>query len=170
MAETGILDRDDRVELLDGEIVEMSPIGSRHAACVSRLNRVFVRALGDRALVRVQDPVRLSTHDEPRPDVAIVHPRDDFYAGSHPGPRETLLLIEVADTSLSFDTGKKLGAYAKAGVPEVWIVDLSAGRVLVRREPKGETYAAEETRGRGQALELAAFPDVVLGVEEILPD
>lgn len=169
MAEAGIFHEDDRVELLDGEIVEMSPIGNRHAACVKRLNRLS-RRVGERALVGVQDPVRLSDEAELRPDVSLLRLRADFYAADAPRPEDVFLLIEVADTSLAYDSGEKSAAYARAGVPEVWIVNLAAGEVLVRREPAGAVYRIETTRRRGERLEVAALPGVVLAVDELLPD
>ena len=106
MIEAGILHEDDRVELLDGEIIEMTPIGSLHAACVDCLTRFFVSACGDGAIVRVQNPVRLSTDSEPEPDLAILRPRADDYARAHPGPADVLLVIEVADSSLEYDRGR----------------------------------------------------------------
>src|SRR5207247_3212709 len=129
MAETGILAEDDRVELLDGEIVEMSPIGPRHAATVTRLDHLFNRLVGDRAIVRAQNPVRLDGYSEPEPDIALVTPRADFYRAEHPTPRDILLIVEVADTSLRYDRHTKLPGYARAGVPEAWLVDLTADRV-----------------------------------------
>src|SRR5712692_11691964 len=116
MAEAGILTETDRVELIDGEIVEMTPVGSRHASVVKRLNALLTGRLGARAIVSVQDPIRLSKESEPQCDVVLLRPTPDFYAGSHPEPVDTLLLIEVADTSLPYDRGVKLPRYATARV------------------------------------------------------
>jgi len=108
MGQAGILSEDDRVELIEGEIVEMAPVGSRHAACVKRLNALLSRRAGGRALVSVQDPIRLGEHSEPQPDLALLKPREDFYAAAHPGPEDVLLVIEVAETSLEYDREVKL--------------------------------------------------------------
>ena len=169
MAEAGILHEDDRVELLDGEIIEMTPIGSLHAACVDRLNRIFVSACGDRAIVRVQNPVRLSTDSEPEPDLAILRPRADDYARAHPGPADVLLVIEVADSSLEYDRGRKAQAYARSGIPELWIVDLASEVVFVCRDPGARFYRVEETRRRGQRLEVAGLSGVALAVDQMFP-
>lgn len=119
MAEAGILREDDRVELLEGEIVEMTPIGSRHAACVDRLNQLGVRGVGPRAIVRVQSPVRLGERSEPQPDLTLLRARPDFYAHAHPGPADVLLIIEVAEASADADRTVKMPLYARAAIPEV---------------------------------------------------
>ena len=124
MAEAGIFGEDDRVELLSGEIVEMTPIGSRHAAAVSRLIHVFTARLSGTAILRVQDPLRLDNYSEPQPDLAIVRLRQDFYRDAHPDAADVLLLIEVADTSGDIDRTVKIPLYARSGVAEVWVVDL----------------------------------------------
>jgi Uma2 family endonuclease len=168
MAEVGILTEKDRVELIDGEIVEMTPIGARHASVVKRLNALLAGRLGARAIVGVQDPVQLSKESEPQPDVVLLRPTSDFYAAGHPEPVDTLLLIEVADTSLPYDRGVKLPRYAAAGVPEVWIVDLSADLVEACRTPSPDGYRDVVRIPRGGSLSPAAFPDLTLGVDEIL--
>ena len=124
MARAGILHKDDRVELLEGEIGEMAPSGSRRAACVDRLTRVLSEGLGRSAIVRVQGPIRLGEHSEPQPDITLLKPQDDFYADATPGPEAVLLLIEVSETTQEYDRQVKLPLYAKWGVPEVWLVDL----------------------------------------------
>jgi Uma2 family endonuclease len=148
MAEAGILGEDDRVELLDGEIVQVSPIGARHAATVSRLEHLFHHLAGNRAIVRGQNPVRLDNYSEPEPDIALVAPRDDYYAADHPVPRDVLLIVEVADTSLRYDRHRKLPSYARAGIPEVWLVDLTLDRVERHREPRGDAYTDQQNLGR----------------------
>ena len=155
MAEVGLLGEDDRVELLEGEIIDMSPIGSRHAACVNRLTRLLATGLGDRAIVAVQNPVRVSDLSEPQPDLAVLRARDDFYAEQLPGPADVLLLIEVADTSLAFDRHVKVPLYARAGVPEVWVVDLDGEVVEVFRGPGPEGYADAARAGRHESLAAA---------------
>jgi len=112
MAATGVLSESDRVELIGGEILEMSPIGRRHAACVDRLTRLLVIRLGETAIVRVQNPIALGQHSEPQPDVSLLRPRDDFYASGHPSPEDVLLVIEVCETSIDYDRDIKLPEYA----------------------------------------------------------
>src|SRR5689334_1628577 len=128
MGRAGILHEDEPLELIDGEIVEMAAAGSRHAAGVTRLNLWFTPRLVGRALVRIQDPIRLPPRGEPEPDVVIVRPRPDAYAEQHPSPADILHVIEVADSSLGYDRGTRLRMYARAGIAEVWIVNLAAGR------------------------------------------
>lgn len=168
MAEVGILGPDDRVELLDGEIVEMSPIGSRHAATVTRLQRLFERGAADRSIVRVQQPVRLDRYSEPEPDVAVVAVREDFYAAGHPTPRDVLLIVEVADTSLRYDRHRKLPSYARAGIPEVWLVDLTVDRVETHRAPRGDGYAGHHILGADATLSPRLLPNIAIRVADLL--
>src|SRR5207237_1757760 len=134
--EVGIFSEDDRVELLAGEIVEMSPLGPLHAGTVDRLTALFASRLGAEVIVRVQNPLLLRTEDsEPQPDVVLLRLRTDFYARSHPEAQDVYLVIEVADTSMVTDREVKLPIYARAGVPEVWLLDVAAQRVEVHRHP-----------------------------------
>ncbi len=135
MGETGVLAEGDRVELIDGEIVQMNPIGTRHVACVARCDRLLARGAGDAAIVFVQSPIQLGAYSEPQPDLAVVQPRLDFYESARPTASDVLLLVEVADTTLGYDRGTKVPLYARAGVPEVWVVDLGGAQVYVYREP-----------------------------------
>jgi len=167
LAEAGILREDDRVELLEGEIFEMSPINSRHASCVTRLNHLLQDRAKGRAIVNVQNPIRLSDYSEPQPDVALLVPRTDFYRDALPTPRDVLLVIEVCETSGEFDRRVKLPLYAKAGIPEVWIVDLSREQIEVHRDPKLEGYQQSQIVGRGQTL-TAQLLALELTVAEIL--
>ena len=146
MGQVGILGEDDRVELLEGEIVEMAPIGSRHQATVDRLTRLFSGRMADAVLVRVQGPVRLAEDSEPQPDVTLLRLRDDFYATAHPGPEDVILLVEVSDSSIEYDREVKLPHYARQVIPEVWIVDLD-------KEVFGGLHGA---CGRGVQRSLAA--------------
>ncbi|MER3399777.1 MAG: Uma2 family endonuclease [Thermoflexus sp.] len=168
MREAGILSEDDRVELIEGEILEMSPIGSRHAGTVARLVRIFSQRLGERAVVWPQNPIRLGVYSEPQPDVALLRPREDFYEAEHPGPGDVWLVVEVADRSVEGDRGVKAPLYGRAGIPEFWLVDLAAGVVEVYREPGVEGYRSVRRLGPGETLAPLAFPDCVLPVEEIL--
>ncbi len=140
MAVAGLFGEDDRVELLEGEIVEMTPIASRHAACVNQLNEAFSDRLRRRVVVSVQNPVRLGTHSEPQPDLALLRLRGDRYAGRHPGPGDVLLLVEVADTTRRWDREHKVPLYAAAGVGEVWLLDVGAEELEVFRRPEGGDY------------------------------
>lgn len=160
MGASGIFAEDDRVELVDGAVVEMTPVGSRHAACVDRLARALFEGVGPRAIVRVQSPVRLGRRSEPHPDLALLRPRADFYAEAHPGPGDLLLVVEVAETSARFDREVKVPLYARAGVPEVWLVDLAAGEIEALREPARGRYAESSRAGREDAMSPRAFPDV----------
>jgi Uma2 family endonuclease len=168
MAAAGILTEEDRVELLDGEIVEMSPIGPRHAGTVNRLTRLFTKSLGDLATVSVQNPVLLSRTGEPQPDVTILAFREDGYGARLPEPRDVLLLIEVADSSAAVDRHLKLRLYAEAGVGEYWIVHLPGDRIEVYRDPSNGRYATHQTVSRGATLAPQRFPNVVLAAAEIL--
>lgn len=168
MAAVGILTEDDRVELIAGEIIEMSPKGSRHAACVTRLNRLLSRQLGDAALIRVQDPVQLSSMSEPEPDIALVRPRDDDYAAGHPTPAEVLAVMEVAETSRDHDRKVKLPLYAEARIAEVWLVDLVADAIERHTEPQGRRYRRVSRAGRGETLASTVLPALVLPVDAVL--
>jgi Uma2 family endonuclease len=168
MLESGILAEDDRVELIEGEIVEMTPIGPRHAACVDRLNALLSSQAGGRAIVRVQNPVRLGEQSEPQPDLTLLNFRPDFYAQSHPGPGDILLLIEVVETSAEYDRQIKVPLYARAGIREVWVVDLGADAVEVYREPAPEGYRQVSRLGRGTNLSPEALPGLTLAVDRVL--
>jgi len=168
MADAGILGEDDRVELIEGEIVEMPPIGSPHAGTVDQLLDLCTRAAGSRAIVRVQGPVRLSDLSEAVPDLMLLRPRRDFYRRSHPGTADVVLLVEVADTSVAFDRTVKLRLYARAGIREYWIVDLPEGVVEVHRSPAGDAYHDRQEFRPGDRVAPEALPDALIGVAEIL--
>jgi Uma2 family endonuclease len=168
MAEVGILHEDDRVELIEGEVVEMPPIGSAHAGTVDHLATLLGRAVADRAIVRVQGPVRLGDLSEPVPDVCLLRVREDFYKRSHPRPEDTLLIAEVADTTATFDRRVKLPLYARAGIPEYWVVDLGRGLIEVYRSPSGESYRERLELRQGDRLAPATLPGVELSAADIL--
>ncbi|HIC95230.1 TPA: Uma2 family endonuclease [Candidatus Bipolaricaulota bacterium] len=168
MAKAGILSEDDRVELIEGEIVAMAPIGDRHAGTVDFLAESFFRYLGDQVQVRVQSPIRLGEHSELQPDLALLKRRPDFYRDRHPSPQEVLLSVEVAETSPEYDREVKIPLYARFGVSEVWLVDLEAGAVEVYRGPSGEGYQQQEVLRRGEVISPKAFPEIELPVGEIL--
>ena len=168
MGEAGIFTEDDRVELIEGEIVQMSPIGNRHAACVDRACYFLNSALKDRALVSIQNPVRLDNYSEPQPDVIVLKPREDFYARTGRGPEDVLLMIEVSDTTLRYDSNIKVPLYAASGVPEVWVEDLQNDVILVYRDPSHRLYQTTLTRRHGETITCLAFPDVTLAVNDLL--
>lgn len=168
MLEAGILTEDDRVELIDGEIIEMSPVGSRHAACVARLTKFAMRLVSDTGIVWPQNPVRLHDESEPLPDLVVLKLRDDFYAQAHPTPDDVLLIVEVADSSVAYDRRVKAPMYAAANVPEFWVVDLTTDTVERYSSPKAGRYAKVEKFGRGQELSAAKIPSLKLGVDDIL--
>jgi Uma2 family endonuclease len=166
MAEAGILCEDDPVELIDGEIIQMSPIGGPHVTCVRKLTHLLVSRLDQGVFVNIQGPVRLSEYDEPEPDVAVVRVRD--YGDELPTPADVLLLIEVADTTLRYDRTRKLPLYAGAGIPEVWLVDLQGEAIERHTEPVDGTYRMAMRVGRGHAIESVLIPGLVLSADDVL--
>ncbi|MBW4650673.1 MAG: Uma2 family endonuclease [Kastovskya adunca ATA6-11-RM4] len=168
MVDSGILTEDDRVELIRGEIVEMSPIGTRHAACVRRLNTLFSRKLDKRALIDIQNPVELDDTSEPQPDIALLQPREDFYEERHPQSKDIFLILEVADTTVKYDREVKIPLYAEDNIVEVWLVDINGRCVEVYREPTPDGYQTIQKFEQGQSLSIQAFPNVNITVNEIL--
>jgi Uma2 family endonuclease len=168
MIETGIIREGARVELVEGEIVEMAAMGSRHYACVARLNALLTGRLGQAVIIAIQGPVRLMGRSEPEPDVAILEPREDFYARDLPAPENVLLLVEVSDTTLRYDREVKLPLYARAGVPETWIVDLSAETVEVHSRPATGEYRETVRAKRGEIIESKPLPSLRLTVDDVL--
>lgn len=169
MGEIGVFDEDARLELLDGEVMEMAPIGSRHAGCVSRITQLLVRAVGESGLVSPQNPVELDKRSEPQPDLAVLRPRTDYYTTSHPIPDEILLVIEVADSSLAYDRDRKAPYYARSGIAECWIVDLTHDEVIVMNVPSPHGYRRVQVTHRGEMVEIAALAGVRLEVSDLLP-
>ena len=170
LAEAGVLRDDDRVELVEGEIVEMTPIGSQHAACVDRLMVLLQRCVEGRGILRVQGPIRLDAHSEPQPDLSVLKRRADFYASAHPGPGDVILVVEVADASLGYDRAIKVGMYARAGVRETWLVDLQNERVDVFTQPTPQGYRASRQIRRGDRLTSHSLPAASLFVNDMLGD
>jgi Uma2 family endonuclease len=169
MGEAGILPEDSRIELIAGDIVVREPIGSYHAGTVNRLNRLWTSMLGERVVVQVQNPVELTEDDtEVQPDVTLLRPRPDFYASSHPVAADVLLLIEVADTSLTRDRRVKIPLYARAGIREVWLVDLAGDRLEVHRDPQAGRYRHTRTFERGESVGPEAFPDLTAAIADLL--
>lgn len=168
MAEVGILCEDDRVELLDGEIWQLSPIGSRHMACVNRLTAAISRQIDQSVIVSVQNSIQLDDYSEPQPDLALLRMQPDFYAAALPTAADVLLLIEVADTSLEYDRGVKLPRYARAGIPEVWLVDLQENIVRAYSQPTENGYQIIRQLRPGQAAIATMIPGLAVAVNDIL--
>jgi Uma2 family endonuclease len=169
MDEAGIFRPDERVELLNGRILEMPPIGPRHGYVVAVLYAKLHTVLGDRVAIFCQSGFRLNPLSEPQPDIAIVRGPIDNYANTPPTPAGALLLIEVSESTLPHDSGEKLHAYARADVPEYWIVDLVHERIEVYTEPEADRYRAHRSVLCGETVAPRAFPDVVIAVNEVLP-
>jgi len=165
MGETGLLGEDDRVELIDGEIVEMAAIGWRHANCVNALNMLLARFAQDRYVVSVQNPITISEYGEPQPDLVLLRNQP---VGRLPGPEDVLLVVEVSDTTLSYDRHVKLPRYAAAGVPEVWIVDLEGRRIEVHAGPSAEGYGLSREFGPGEQARSESVENLLLPVDEVL--
>ena len=168
MGEIGILRHDDRVELIEGEIVTMPPIGHDHAGGTNRLNMLFAPQLGGRAIVSVQNPVRLSETSEPQPDLLLLRPEPAFYATRKAKPDDVLLLVEISDSTLRHDRDVKVPLYARAGIPEVWLLDLRNDRLRVYREPDEGEYRQVTVLTRGDKIAPLAFPDLTLTVDGLL--
>jgi Uma2 family endonuclease len=168
MAELGFLAPDARVELIEGQIHDMSPIGPNHSAVVMQLTEIFSEHRKKRWIVSVQNSVRLDLHSEPEPDLVLLKRAQDFYRSHLPAPDDVLLLVEVADSSLDFDRRKKLPIYARAGISEVWIVDLQDSVIEVYREPHFTGYEQKKVCRAGEKASPAAFPDVQVDVSELL--
>ncbi len=168
MAEAGIFGEDDRIELIDGDLIDMAPIGQCHEAAVNGLNEALVLACAGRAIVSPQNSLRLNRLNVPQPDFTILRRRADFYAtGDRPGPADVLLLVEVADSSLTFDRTVKLPLYARAGIAEYWIVDLKREVLEAYRRPVADGYAEATEHRAGARLALAHAPEIVVGLDLI---
>jgi Uma2 family endonuclease len=168
MAEAGVLAPDARVELIDGEIVDMAPIGTRHGSAVLRLNHLCMLAVGTRATVSVQSSLRLGDRSEPQPDVMLLKPREDFYAEAHPTAEDVLLLIEVSDSTARYDREIKLPLYARHGVQEVWIVDLDARLLRTYSAPVGERYTVASETATPGLLAVLALPGISIDTAHVL--
>lgn len=168
MVEAGILTKDDRVELIRGEIVEMTPINRRHSAHVNRLNELFILRLAQLVTVGVQNPVELNNTSEPQPDISLLRRKADFYESGHPQPQDILLLIEVADTTVESDRQIKIPLYSENNIIEVWLIDINQQCIKVYREPSPNGYQNVQRFMRGQSLFIFAFPEIIIGVDEVL--
>ena len=168
LVESNILHEDDRVELIEGRIVDMTPSGSKHIACVNRLNEIFCEKLQKRAIVTIQNPVWLTEYSELEPDIAIIKRRSDFYARQLPQPEDVLFIVEVSDSSLDYDAETKIPLYAKANIQEVWLVNLIENILQIYHEPTPEGYNVILKRHYNQKISPKGFPDITLTVSEIV--
>lgn len=167
MHEAGVFAEGDRLELINGEITEMSPIGRKHAACVARLTKVFELKLGDRTIIWSQNPIRLVDNSEPQPDLAILKLRSDFYEDSLPIPTDILLIIEVADSTLTYDRETKMPLYASAGIPEMWLFDLNRKIIEGYSQPSALGYKRMQRYEQNDEFSTLAFPDVTFAWNEL---
>jgi Uma2 family endonuclease len=167
MGEAGVLGEDDRVELIEGELIEMAAIGSRHMAKVNRLARLLIRAVGDQAIVSVQNPISLPPHNEPEPDIVLLRPRSDDYAAQLPSAQDVLLVIEIADTTMAYDRDVKLSIYARHGIPEVWLVDVQSESVSVYLDPSANGYRTLLTPRGNETLAAALLPGAGVRLSEL---
>jgi Uma2 family endonuclease len=166
MGEAGILGEDERVELIEGEIVQMAPIGTRHLGCVINANRLFITRLGDRAVVSPQNPVVILPRSEPQPDLLLLRPLDVSYSRERPASQHVLLAVEVADTTVRFDRLVKGRLYARAGIPEFWLCLVGESAIEVYRGPSADGYAHMTVHGPGELVSPLAFPDVSFAVND----
>jgi Uma2 family endonuclease len=168
MAAQGILKAEEKVELICGEIIKMSPMGTRHAACIYRLTQLFYRKFADLILLGVQNPITLNNNSQPEPDLSLLIPREDFYALAHPCPEDIYLIIEVSDSTLDYDRNIKIPLYAEAKIKEVWIVNINESCLEVYRHPLDDSYQTIQKYYRGDNICLESFPKIELTIIEIL--
>ena len=167
MSELGLFKEGDRLELIKGEVIEMSPVGWKHASCVKRLNHLLMKKLGDQVIVGVQDPIQLEDNSEPQPDLVLLKPRSDFYANKHPQAKDILLLIEVSDSSLEYDRTVKIPLYAENQISEVWLVDLNESCLEIYRKPYQNYYQNTQKLSPINSIILSNFPKVEIKINEL---
>lgn len=168
MIELGILPEDSRTQIIGGKLIEVMPIGSRHASVVEILNRFFIRNFEDEFLVRTQNPARLNDYDEPQPDLALVKFRKDFYRGHHPTAEDVLLIIEVADSTLKFDRETKIPLYAAAEIPEIWLINIKRNLIIIHTKPINGEYQNSRIVRRKETLQSETVPNISIEVDKIL--
>ncbi len=163
----GILGEDDRVELIDGEMIEMAPIGTRHLSKVNRLARMLSLTVAQEAIVSTQNPIALPPQNEPQPDIALLKPRADDYEGSLPAAADVLLIIEIADTTLAYDRDVKIPIYARHGIPEVWLFDVQGGALFVHRDPGPKGYQRNLTPKKNETISPLLLPRASIDLAEV---
>ena len=166
MGEADIFNHDERLELIEGRLIDMAPIGSDHAGKVIRFTALLSAALAGRALVSAQNPIRLGGDSEPQPDFTVLRHRSDFYETSHPAPQDVLLIIEVADTSVRYDREVKIPLYARHGIPEVWLLDLHSTQLEIYRQPGTEGYGEVLYPANDEAVAPVLLPDAALSIAD----
>jgi Uma2 family endonuclease len=169
MGKVGVFLPEDRVELIEGAILRMAPIGSPHASVVNTLVAKFVAQVGTRAIVSVQAPLVIGTTSVPQPDIALLRPRYDRYWNALPTAADALLVVEVADTTLNFDIETKVPLYARSGIVEAWVVDLHARVIHAHRNPTAAGYIEHIIRGAGESLGVISIDGVVIAVDDLFP-
>ena len=169
MGEAGVFAPEARLELIEGEIIEMAPIGSPHAGCVNTLTRLLIHRAAGAAVIAVQNPVIISNLSVPQPDLAVLKPRADDYASSHPEASDIYLVVEVADTTLEFDVGRKAAIYARCGIAEAWVVDVNERVIHFLRKPTPDGYAGASRARTGERIACAVLPAIRLDVAEVFP-
>ena len=168
MGDAGILSENDRIELIDGEIFTMTPVGSRHAAAVARATRALILASGTNAIVRVQSPIQLGGFTEPEPDLTLVRPRDDFYSAGHPQPGDVVLVVEIADSSLRYDRDLKARLYAQAGIADYWLSDLVNRTVTSYSAPHDGAYRTMTMHADGEPLSPLYLRECRIRTDDLL--
>lgn len=168
LIELGMLRDVERAEIIEGELIKRMPTGKRHASCVKRLDEVLRDILGKSVTFSVQDPIRLDEFNEPMPDLALLKRRDDFYLERQPMAEDVLLAVEVSDTTLEYDRNRKIPLYAKAGIPEIWIINLKTGTIETHTEPREYSYNLVKVSRRGETINSNVIPEISLSVDEIL--
>jgi Uma2 family endonuclease len=166
--EQGVFQPEERLELIEGELIEMSPIGKRHAGSVDFIADLLRRFLGEKAIVRVQNPIVLDDFSEPQPDVCLLKRREDFYRQTNATAKDVLLAIEVADTTVKYDRDVKFPRYAANGIAEAWLIDLENDRVEIHSEPTAFGYSLVKILHRGQTAESTVLPEIKISVAEVL--
>ena len=167
MGVVGVLKEDDRIELIEGELIEMAPIGSRHMAKVNWLVRLLSLCVGDQAILSVQNPIALPPHNEPQPDFTLLKPRADYYEGKLPGAEDILLVIEVSDTTLVYDRDSTMPIYARHGIVEAWLVDVQAQTVSIYLEPGKNGYRRLLTPTRSESISPSQLPKLVIRLADL---
>ncbi|WP_069791675.1 Uma2 family endonuclease [Cyanobacterium sp. IPPAS B-1200] len=165
---SGVLKEDYLIELINGEIFEISPVGFKHASCVKKINYLFAEKLGSKVIIGVQDPIKLNNNSEPQPDIVLLKPRKDFYANDHPTVEDIFLLIEVADSSIDYDRTFKIPIYAENKVREVWLVDLNQNLLEIYQNPQKNYYQNITKLSSEDSLTLSQPEPITIRLDRIL--
>lgn len=169
MIENGVFDEDDRVELLNGAIVDKMPKGTKHSSANDRINKIFYKNFSEKVIIRNQNPIWLDEFSEPEPDLVLAKPKADEYENSHPTPEEILLIVEIADSTLNYDRNSKGAAYARAGIKQYLLLNVQEKTLEDYREPSADGFQSKQTYRSGQSFNLVAFPETALAVKDFLP-